>query len=163
VTLFTWDHSTRRWRASVLPVDRPYSLGSSTMLVPLANARYGVLTSERLRVNGEPILPLRVLDDRDELQRPGDAPCYVSVEDEPEVLPFAGGDGPVRCARCGSAIAAGSPSITCASCHVSVHQTVTLPCWTYAPTCPACPRPTSGRSWEPEPLASPPGDLADDV
>jgi hypothetical protein len=165
MTLWIWDRLTRTWMPSILPVDRPYPLGPSATLIPLGDGRYGVMASERLRVNGETILPLRALEDRDELQRPGELPCYVSVDDEPEVAPFPGGAGACRCARCGSAIAPGSPSIQCPRCRCWAHQIEDLlPCWAHAPVCPACPQPTRGRAWEPEPLGPPCGGVmrADD-
>lgn len=157
MTLWIWDRSTHAWMPRSLPADRPYRLGSLTTLIPLVDGGCAVVTRERLRVNGELVLPLRVLEDRDELQRPGDLPCYVSIDDVPEVAPYSGSPADARCARCGSVLVPGAPSIRCPRCLCIVHATETLPCWTYAPVCPACPQPTSGRSWEPEPLLPPSG------
>jgi hypothetical protein len=155
--VWIWNGSTHAWMPGPLPADRPYPLGASTTLIPLAHGGCAVLTRERLRVNGELVLPLRVLEDRDEVQRPGDLPFYVSIDDVPEVAPYSGGPEECRCARCGSLLVPGSPSIRCPRCLCVVHATETLRCWEFAPVCPACPQPTSGRSWEPEPLALPPG------
>jgi len=149
----TFDRSTGTWRSHVLPADRPYTLGPTAALIPLGDHRYGGLASARLRVNGEIVLPLRVLEDRDELQLPGEVPCYVSVDDEPEVVPFPGGVGPCRCARCGAPITPGAPSVACPRCRSWSHQSESRPCWEHAPSCPTCSQPTRGGAWEPDPVA----------
>lgn len=158
MTLWTWDRLALAWAPVALPTDRPYALGPTATLVPLTAGRYGVLASGWMRVNGEPTLPLRVLDDRDELQLPGGPPHYVSVDGETVIAAFPAGAGPTRCGRCGSPLDAGAPSVRCPRCHVTCHETPVLPCWSHSDTCPACAHPTRGFSWQPAPLASPPAD-----
>jgi hypothetical protein len=160
MTIWTWDRATGTWVPDALP-DRPYALTPAITLIPVGGRRYGVLASERLRVNGEPVLPLRVLEDRDELAWRGDGRCYVSLDDAPEVVPFPADAGPCRCARCGGAIAPGTPSVQCPRCGCRVHATEARPCWGHGPSCAACPQPTVGRAWEPEPLTLPSSDSMD--
>ena len=155
MTLWTWDGCARTWRPMVLPTDRPSPVSPSATLVPLGGGRCGVLAGGRMWVNGEPALPLRVLDDRDELRLPDGAVHYVSVDDDTSAVPFPAGAEPIRCARCGSAIEAGESCVQCPRCRVTCHQTSHLPCWTHADACPACGQSSVGPSWEPEPLEMP--------
>jgi hypothetical protein len=157
VTLWQWAPGARAWTPTLLPADGQHTLGPSVTLTPVGGGRYGVLASAQIRVNGEPILRLRVLDDRDELAFPDGTLYCVSVDDTPEIVPFSG-SRPIRCARCGTSIEPGTLACTCPSCRVTCHETAELACWTHSDMCPACSHVTHGRSWQPDPLAMPPAD-----
>jgi len=107
-----------------------------------------------VRINGAPLpTRIRALRDRDEIQV-GSSRLYFSTETLAAVVPFAG-DGETRCARCRMAILSPTPAVACPDCGVWYHQTATLPCWTYTPTCALCEQPTAlegGFRWTPEAL-----------
>ena len=151
MTLWTWNDDARSWTPVGLPADRLYPLGPDATLVPVADGRCGLLTSGRVRVNGQPALLIKVLSDRDEVELPDRVPHYVTVDAVVEVVPFPAGGRLTRCARCGSPLQAGDPSVVCPRCHVTCHQMPDLPCWSHSDTCPACLQPTVGFAWQPMP------------
>jgi hypothetical protein len=116
-----------------------------------------------IQVNGAPLLlGVRLLYDRDELVIRADGAsaalhCFFSSEKLAEVLPYPGGDGPVRCPRCKQPIERNQMAVRCpnAACGVWHHEEARLRCWTYAATCALCDQPTqlnAGFRWTPEQL-----------
>ena len=109
----------------------------------------------RVRINGAPMpLGLAVLDDRDEIRLP-DFTAWFSTELQAQVEPFPESATRGFCPRCKQSIAAGSPAVRCPICGLWHHQSSDLGCWTYAPTCTACPQDTAldiGFRWTPSDL-----------
>jgi hypothetical protein len=109
----------------------------------------------RLRVNGAPVLlGVAVLADRDEIRLPTLA-AWFSTETRACVEPFPSAGARGFCPRCKQAIEAGTAAVRCPSCSLWHHASDDLPCWTYAPTCAACPQETAldaGFRWTPEDL-----------
>ena len=107
-----------------------------------------------VRVNGIAVAGgLRVLADRDEVVVHGER-RYFSTEQLAEAVPCPARNAALECARCRQAIEAGSRAVRCPRCGVWHHESVALPCWTYADTCAVCPQPTdlsTGYRWTPEP------------
>lgn len=97
----------------------------------------------------------RILRDRDEIRLGGGSPLYFSTETLAKVLPLPDGGRDTSCPRCKQVIEAGKPAVRCPGCGVWHHASEEYPCWTYAPTCALCPRPTgedTGFQWTPEGL-----------
>jgi hypothetical protein len=107
-----------------------------------------------VRVNGNVVLGLKQLRDRDEISVPRAGRFFFSTEHLAEVEPFPGSDREIRCARCTTPILKGTPAVRCPKCHLWHHQGE-RPCWTYAGRCASCDHPTelpSHFQWTPEGL-----------
>jgi len=108
------------------------------------------------RINGfTPVAGVRVLEDRDEIRAGAGRALFFSTETLAHVEEFPGAEHAVYCGRCRQAMVKGQPAVRCPSpkCGIWYHQTESLPCWTYAPTCAFCPQPTSldaAFRWVPE-------------
>ncbi len=128
---------------------------ASVMPVDIAGAKVWALISPvclDVRLNGAPVdAGLRILADRDEIRVGGEV-RYFSTESFAVVEPLPATGRTLYCARCRLEIEAGSPGICCPTCGVWYHQSAKMPCWTYAPKCGFCPRPTgeSGFAFTPE-------------
>jgi hypothetical protein len=113
------------------------------------------IAARPLYVNGEPLRTgIRVINDRDEMRLGGRQRVFFSGERLPRVEPFAGGPREVLCPRCRRGIAAGKPIVRC-GCGTAFHQDSDpeFQCFTYAPACPVCARPTELTDtyrWQPE-------------
>jgi hypothetical protein len=145
MTLWRWNAVTARWEASVLHAQDRLEVAAGVCLVGLPPRRGALLARDEaaVTVNGEPVLPLRVLDDRDE----------VAVAGGPvEIAPFPAGLPDTRCGRCKGELGAGESAVRCPHCGAWHHQTEDLPCWTYDSSCSTCARATTGCAWEPEPI-----------
>ena len=109
-----------------------------------------------LRVNGQPlVLGIRALRDRDEISIAGQR-CFFSVEALANIVAFPGLAQPVCCPRCKQNVEVGQLAVACPHCRAWHHQSETLPCWSYAPTCALCQIQATaldaGYSWTPEML-----------
>ena len=107
-----------------------------------------------VRVNGQWVPGLRVLEHQDEIWAPGVGRLYFSTEEPAKVEPFAGPTDSC-CARCKSHIEEGTPAVRCPHCGVFHHQDQDQdrPCWTYAERCSLCDQPTrldGDLQWTPE-------------
>jgi hypothetical protein len=107
-----------------------------------------------VRVNGfAPVAGVHVLQDRDEIRATPAQTLFFSTETLARVEMFVAGDRAIFCGRCRQPIQDGELAVRCPGCGIWYHQTEQLPCWTYAPTCAYCPRPTAldaEYSWTPE-------------
>lgn len=154
--LWRWDSREGVWRADPVAAGVTVALGPGVLALPLATGGCGLLVEGRVSVNGAPALPLRVLQDRDEIQIDDQALCF-SVDGPADVVPFPGpfsGASSVRCGRCQGPMQTGEPAVQCPRCQAWCHQAPDLSCWSYGPQCPGCGRPTAGAAWRPEPLAA---------
>ncbi len=149
--LWQWDNQTERWRAHALQPGKPFSLSPHALLLPLAGKRCGLMVREEVMVNGLPSLPLHMLVDRDEI-RVGRETVYFSTESAAEIVLFAGQGKEISCGRCKGKLKEEEASIQCPRCQAWHHQTEALPCWMYDAKCSSCEQPTTGISWQPEPL-----------
>ncbi len=151
--LWRWDSPAGVWRAEPLAAGAGVALGPRVLALPLTSGGCGLLVEGRVAVNGVPALPLRVLQDRDEIRVDGES-MYFSIDGPADVVPFSGASS-VRCGRCQGEMQEGVPAVQCPRCRSWHHQTPVLPCWSYGPQCSGCDRPTSGAAWQPAPLAIP--------
>lgn len=109
----------------------------------------------RLAVNGnEVLLGAYALLDHDELRLANGRRLFFSTERLPSVVRFPRSDHEIRCARCDSEIAQGSPAVECTRCGAWCHQSDLLTCWRYEGTthCPRCDQSNSseaGFRWSP--------------
>jgi hypothetical protein len=107
-----------------------------------------------LRVNGFPaVAGVRVLQDRDEIRAGLEDAVFFSTETLARVEEFPGSERAVYCGRCRQAMEKGQMAVQCPQCGIWYHQTESLPCWTYAPTCAFCPHSTAldaAYQWIPE-------------
>jgi hypothetical protein len=150
--LWRWDGREGVWRAVPMAAGEAVGLGPRVLALPLTSGGCGLLVEGRVTVNGVPALPLRVLQDRDEI-RVDDESMYFSIDGPADLVPFSGASS-VRCGRCQGPMHASQPAVQCPRCQAWHHQTPHLPCWTYGPQCSGCDRPTAGAAWRPAPLAS---------
>ena len=107
-----------------------------------------------LSVNGQPlVLGIRALRDRDEISIAGQR-CFFSTEELARIVTFPGLAQPVYCPRCKQKVGVGQLAVACPHCCAWHHQSETLPCWAYAPTCALCQTQATeldaGYSWTPE-------------
>jgi len=106
------------------------------------------------RVNGlAPVAGVRALQDRDEIRATPSHALFFSTETLARVEEFPGAERAVYCGRCRQAMAQGQLAVRCPQCGIWYHQTESLGCWTYAPTCAFCPQTTSldaSYEWIPE-------------
>lgn len=153
MVLWRWDHSQVGWKAVPFPPGEVFPLGLQLKFVPLKSGRYGLLVVGRVTVNGVPALPLRVLQDKDEIRIIDGERLYFSSDGPAEVIQFSGGTS-VRCGRCQGPMQEGKGAVCCPRCGAWHHQTGELPCWTCDQQCSGsgCGRPTSGAAWQPESL-----------
>ncbi len=132
-------------------------------LVALADKPgFALLTQPRLpvRVNGEPMATVLVLEHRDEIRIEGQCWCY-SQHSRPQISVFHAEPGhrPLKCALCSYPFAEGDTVVACPGCGRLYHQLDATSdrdakhCYTYAPLCRFCQHPTdlSGSGgWQPE-------------
>jgi hypothetical protein len=108
------------------------------------------------RINGfAPVAGVRVLEDHDEIRAGASRALFFSTETLARVEDFPGSERAVYCGRCRQPMVKGQPAVRCPSpkCGIWYHQTESLPCWTYSPTCAFCPQPTpldAAFAWVPE-------------
>jgi hypothetical protein len=159
MVVWRWDEGALAWRAAQMLAGATVSLWPHAMLVPLRSNGCGLLARGAVTVNGLPALPFHVLADRDEIAVGGER-MYFSTEGPAEVVPFADQAGQVLCGRCKGDMCQGEAAVRCPGCGAWHHETAKLPCWTYDGTCSACGRPSTGFSWQPEPLALPAREIA---
>jgi hypothetical protein len=150
--LWRWEAWDGVWRAEPLAAGEAVALGPRVLALPLSSGGCGLLVVGRVFVNGVPALPLRVLQDRDEI-RVDDQSMYFSTDGPADVVPFFGAPT-VRCGRCQGPMQMGELAVQCPRCRTWHHQAPDLSCWSYGPQCPGCGRPTTGAAWQPEPLAA---------
>jgi hypothetical protein len=119
--------------------------------------RWVLVGDESIRVNGTPLTGgIRVLDHQDEIHIGEEAPVYFSADRPARVVPFPGGERPIRCPRCRQEIRPGDLAVQCGRCGIWHHECEEYRCWTYpqAETCAACRvQPNTldeGPSWFPE-------------
>ena len=93
--------------------------------------------------NGFPALPLVILAERDEIRVGGET--YYLAAEKASAVAFTPRASETRCARCKTTLTAGEQVIFCPSCRSAHHPA----CWSYAPTCAACPH-DSTSEWRPE-------------
>lgn len=108
-----------------------------------------------VRVNGRALvgLGIRVLRDRDELVVDGER-YFFSTETHAAIV-AAPAERALTCPRCTLPILADTPAVACPQCAVWHHQSDEFPCWSYAPECATCRRPTTleaGWRFDPERL-----------
>lgn len=107
-------------------------------------------------VNGWPLHSgLTILRDRDEIRVGEQDAWFFSTECLARVEALPRCDPAPVCPRCKQSIETGSPAVRCPQCDVWYHETVALPCWSYAKTCALCDQPTdleAGYLWTPEKL-----------
>ncbi len=90
-------------------------------------------------INGLPLTGgIRVLEDRDEIRIDETGSLFFSSEVRAVIEPFPGGDDPVHCARCKSAIEQGTPAVRCPACEIFHHESEERPCWRYRDFCSTC-------------------------
>ena len=150
--LWRWDGRDGVWRADAVAAGVTVALGPRVLAVPLTSGGCGLLVEGRVSVNGVPALPLRVLQDRDEIRVDDEALCF-SIDGPADVVRFSGPSS-LRCGRCQGTMQTGEPAVQCPRCQTWHHQTPDLPCWSYGPQCSGCGRPTAGAAWRPEPLTA---------
>lgn len=150
--LWRWESREGVWRAEPLAAGEAVTLGPRVQALPLTSDGCGLLVEGRVTVNGALTLPLRVLQDRDEIRIDDQTLCF-SIDGPADIVPFSGVSS-VRCGRCQGGMQEGEPAVLCPRCQAWHHQTPLLSCWTYGPQCPRCGRPTTGAAWQPEPLAA---------
>ncbi len=150
--LWRWDSREGIWRAEPLAAGEAVALGPRVLALPLASGECGLLVEGRVTVNGVPAMPLRVLQDRDEIRIDHQALCF-SIDGPADVAPFSGASS-VRCGRCQGEMQDGDAAVRCPRCQTWYHQTPVLSCWSYGTQCSRCGRPTTGAAWQPEPLAA---------
>jgi hypothetical protein len=95
---------------------------------------------------------LAVVRDRDEFFVAGGGSRFFSTETLARVEAFPGSAHPLFCPRCKQLVESQAPAVRCPQCRVWHHQAEELSCWTYAPTCGACPQLTdlaAGFQWTP--------------
>jgi len=118
-------------------------------------AAWVLIGNPAVHVNGAPLdAGIRVLRDRDELRVDAHR-TFVSTESLATVASFPGGDRAVFCPRCKLQIVPESAAVRCPRCGVWHHQSVELPCWTYAEHCTLCNQSSgldAGFGWTPEDL-----------
>jgi len=117
---------------------------------------WAVLTSDpALRLNGLPVpLGVAVLDDRDEIRAPG-ITAWFSTEQRALVEAFPDAAHAGSCPRCKQAITTATAAVRCPGCGLWHHESVEMPCWSYADTCASCAQRTAldaGFEWTPEGL-----------
>jgi hypothetical protein len=152
--LWRWSEELNEWQALTLEAGKPCSLSDDCQLQPLAQRNCSLLVRghSHVRVNGIAPLPLRVLEDRDEICVAGEA-FYFSIESAPEIVYFSVQDKEFYCARCKGKLEEGTLSVKCPRCSAYHHESEGLCCWSYGDRCSAnCAQPTAGYSWQPEPL-----------
>ena len=107
-----------------------------------------------LRINGfAPVAGVRVLQDHDEIRANPSNTLFFSTETLARVAEFPGAERAIFCGRCRQPMQNAEMAVRCPQCGIWYHQTESLPCWTYAPTCAFDPQPTSldaGYAWTPE-------------
>jgi hypothetical protein len=150
--LWRWEGREGVWRAEPLAAGVMVALGPRVLALPLTSGGCGLLVEGRVAVNGVPALPLRVLQDRDEI-RVDDQSLYFSIDGPVVVIPFSGGSS-LRCGRCQGPMQTGEAAVQCPRCQAWHHQTPDLSCWSYGPRCTGCGCPTTGELWQPEPLTA---------
>ena len=107
-------------------------------------------------LNGLPVLAgVRTLCDRDEIRTDAGDTFFFSTEELAAVTALPAGDATIMCPRCRQQVETGTSAVRCPQCNLWHHQSDTLPCWTYAPTCAMCPQPSAldaGFQWTPTEL-----------
>jgi hypothetical protein len=169
--------ASQQWDAIVLDADsyvfddaspcllaRDVNAASHAHLVTLRRSARGaggswvLLTPPQVNVmlNGMAIhTGLAVLADHDEIRLPNRPAMFFSTEVLARVAPYPLESAKGFCPRCKQPIGPGDPAVQCPACSLWHHATDTLPCWTYAEHCAACPQPTAsdtGFRWTPEEL-----------
>lgn len=151
MTLWRWNEASG-WEPTPLCRGSAVAITPGILLVPLTAGRCALLDGDASPVNGLPPLPLRILEDRDELVLDGCLTLFSALtHTEAVVLPAT--SAAIVCGRCKSRIETGTQAVRCPRCQTWHHQAEALPCWTYASTCASCAYPTDGAAWQPEPLA----------
>lgn len=109
--------------------------------------------TEHVWLNGLPLVAgIRALCDRDEIRSSDGTSFFYSVEELAQVTPLPSAETQMMCPRCRQQIEQGTDAVLCPQCHLWHHQSVVLPCWTYAATCAMCPQPSAldaGYQWTP--------------
>jgi len=149
--VWTWQLTERQWIPQQLPLGEEYALGDQARLWAIEPDGLLLFAKPAVAVNGQPALPLQPLADWDEIAI-GLALWCVGFDAVPEREIFRTTDPPLHCARCCNPFLAGTRTIICPQCDAHYHDSETLPCWTYGPTCTRCQRPTGGTVWHPAPL-----------
>jgi len=139
----------------VVPAPMPASMEEEDQWAVLARP---TPQSSGVYVNGWPLVSgLTILRDGDEIRVGGEDAWFFSTECLARVEALPGCDPAPGCPRCKQPIETGTESmaVRCPRCDVWYHETVALPCWSYAKTCALCDQPTdleAGYSWTPETL-----------
>ncbi len=127
--------------------------GALARVMPLA--RRAVLLGgkgARILVNGEVVLGVRVLEERDELLVDGE-PLFFGAMRATSPRPFRAGDGAQRCGRCKRLLHPEDAVIQCGNCFAFHHEgkpaqeADELLCWSHADTCGVCR--SDHSSWTP--------------
>lgn len=148
-----WIRETDDWTPVVL-VGEEVSL-SGTTLLRSGDAWLLLPRDAQTRVNGSAVpATIRLLRDRDEISGVSTEPAYFSTERLAEIVPMPDLGRAVVCPRCRTAIEPAQPAVECPGCGLFHHETAEKNCWSYAPACGSCPRPTGevGYQWTPEGL-----------
>lgn len=149
--VWTWQQHEREWASRTLQPGEEYALSDEAKLWAIEPNHLLLFAQPPVAVNGQPALPLQPLADRDEISI-GPSLWCVSFDAVPEhdIVPAA--NPPLHCARCCNLFLTGTRTIICPQCQARYHDSVSLPCWTYGPTCTRCQRPTGGTVWHPAPI-----------
>jgi hypothetical protein len=119
-------------------------LGREAVLLAGADAR--------ILVNGEPVLGVTVLEERDEVLLDGES-LFFGAGNAAAPRAFAAEDGAQRCGRCHRVLHPGDEVVECGRCSGLHHEgrpaaeEEALLCWSHAPVCGVCQHDRSG--WTP--------------
>lgn len=110
-------------------------------------------TGARVVVNGDLVVPVRVLEERDELLVEGQ-PFFFAAAAAAAAHPWSGDASASRCGRCSRRLLPGDVVVECASCGAPSHEGApagegeALLCWSHADACAVCG--ASRHPWSPE-------------
>lgn len=149
--LWTWHPDETQWIPRTLQPGEEHALSDQARLWVIDPDRLVLFARLSAAVNGHAALPIHPLADRDEITI-GTAHWCVSFDSMPMREIFRATDQPLQCGRCCGPLGDGEAVIVCPQCRAHHHDSETLPCWTYGPTCGRCHRPTGETLWQPAPL-----------
>jgi hypothetical protein len=122
-------------------------------VLPFARRAVLLARSEaRVLVNGEPVLGVTVLEERDEVFVDGESLLF-GAGNVAAPRAFAAEDGAQRCGRCRRVLHPGDEVVECGRCSGLHHEgrpaaeEEALLCWSHAPVCGVCQRDRGG--WTP--------------
>jgi hypothetical protein len=150
--LWAWHNRDTRWEAQPLVPGDEISLSADARLWLVQEDLVILFARPGVSLNGTAALSMHAVADQDEITI-GTAIWCVSFDSIPERKTIRSAHQPLQCGRCCGPLSDGEAVIVCPQCRATYHDSESLPCWTYGPTCAGCRRSTARSIWQPEPVS----------